>query len=182
MMTFRRCGAGKPVLQLVAANLKEVQSPLDLQRLFSLSMRESRSSPVRWCHRCVFFGVGYALGCRGVSSCWASRGFLVFHCSTRPMFPSSTASSWPGRDTSAVPLAVPRGSLSDRLSCLRTQLPRGLCAPRIRIVGIATSVSVVERSPDRRACIPAPSGGRHRECGSANSHADSPGLVPSYGT
>ena len=88
----------------------------------------------------------------------------------------------PDRDTSAVLLAVPRGSLSDRLSCLRTQLPRGLCAPRIRIVGIATSVSVVERSPDRRACIPAPSGGHHRECGSANSHADSPSLVPSYGT
>ena len=43
----------------------------------------------------------------------------------------------PDRDTSAVLLAVPRGSLSDRLSCLRTQLPRGLCAPRIRIVGIA---------------------------------------------
>ena len=144
-------------------------------------MRESRSSPVGWCHRCVFFGVGYALGCRGVSSCWASRGFLVFRCSTRPMFPSSAASSWPGRDTSAVLLAVPRGSLSDRLSCLRTQLPRGLCAPRIRIVGIATSVSVVERSPDRRACIPAPSGATTANAGPLTRTRTAPASFPPTG-
>ena len=32
------------------------------------------SSPVEWCNRFVSFGLGYALSCSGVSSCWVGWG------------------------------------------------------------------------------------------------------------
>ena len=36
--------------------------------------RSARSSPVEWCNRFVSFGLGYALSCSGVSSCWVGWG------------------------------------------------------------------------------------------------------------
>ena len=72
---------------------------------------------------------------------------------------------------------------------------RGVCAARISIVSIAVFVGAVERLLDRRARLVAPSRAARANAspltrtqvrwsarGSANSHADSPGLVPSYGT
>ena len=119
--------------------------------------------------------------------CWG----LVVRWTARRTPSSLAASRGRNPDTSAAPLAVPRGSLLGGLSWLGRRLSWGLCAPRIPIVSIAVFVGAVERLLDRRARLVAPSRAARANAspltrtqvrwsarGSANSHAGGPAHTP----